>query len=239
MELPKKDLIIWEKYNQIRISGDKKTATKILNDFIASVKQNDYNTIKDFVNQICEIVLENNNSIIFNNGTFASNQSVRIQHQLFTEIILPILIDEFKNNSAKHIKWIGQLEQFFHSDNRARTKLNSELNLDYNFTTKHFFEKSYLIDKNQITLNLLLNSISQEISFDIHELPIGVLANPEEFEQEINYFKKYFECSENKSFWEKSLTRWENISKHWTFYFENKNNSQNFQNYLEQNQIKL
>lgn len=61
---------LWDKYNDIRITGDKKTANKILTEFISSIKLEDYSFRKDFIDNICETFLEN--KIAYNNGTEVS-----------------------------------------------------------------------------------------------------------------------------------------------------------------------
>ncbi|MBK7959444.1 MAG: hypothetical protein IPK03_15980 [Bacteroidetes bacterium] len=108
---------IWDKYNQVRVAGDKKTANNLLVDYIDLLKQQDEKDIKIFVDNICSLTLDLDDKIIYNNGTEVSDKDIRIQHPLFKEIILPILKDQYKKDSAKHIRWIGQFEQFFYSDN--------------------------------------------------------------------------------------------------------------------------
>lgn len=82
---------IWDKYNQVRVAGDKKTANKLLVDYIDLLKQQDEEDIKIFVDNICSLTLNADNKIIYNNGTEVSDKDIRIQHPLFKEIILPIL----------------------------------------------------------------------------------------------------------------------------------------------------
>lgn len=234
--IPQNELTeMWHEYNQIRVTGDKKTATKRLLDFIDLLKKQDENDIQKFVDNLCELILEEEEKIIDSNGTEVSDKQVRIQFPLFKEIILPVLKVQFKNNSAKHIKWIGQLEQFFYSDKNLTTNFLKELNIEGHFEARYFFEKSFSIGKNQKTLNFCLNRIAQDINFYLHEVPFGVLISPEELEKELNTFRKYWLLSDSKNVWKEDLTQWETIAKHWKLYILNQDEYDSFENYLKLN----
>ena len=230
---------IWDKYNQVRVAGDKKTANKLLVDYIDLLKQQDEKNIKIFVDNICGLTLNADNKIIYNNGTEVSDKDIRIQHPLFKEILLPILRDHYKNDSAKHIKWIGQLEQFFYSDNATTEAFLKELYIEGYFEARHFFEKSFAIDNNQKTLSLLLNRIAQDINYYTHEVPIGVLVDPDVLDKEVMTFRQYWQQCDTKNIWEAVLTEWELIAKHWTLYLATQNKYDNFENYLKTNGIQL
>lgn len=230
---------IWDKYNQVRVVGDKKTANKLLADYIAILKQQDEKDIKIFVNNICSLTLDVDDKIISNNGTEVSEKDIRIQHPIFKEIILPILKDQYKKNNAKYIKWIGQLEQFFYSDNATTQAFLKELNIIGYFESRHFFEKSFAIDNNQKTLTLLLNRIATDINYYTHELPIGILVDLDVLDKELITFRQYWQQSNTKNIWEAVLTQWELIAKHWTLYLATKDKHDNFENYLKTNGIQL
>jgi hypothetical protein len=230
---------IWDKYNQVRVAGDKKTANKLLVDCIGLLKQQDEKDINIFVDNICSLTLDLDDKIIYNNGTEVSDKDIRIQHSLFKEIILPILKDQYKKDSAKHIKWIGQLEQFFYSDNATTQAFLRELNIAGHFEARHFFEKSFAIDNNQKTLTLLLNRIAQDINYYTHEVPIGVLVDPDVLDKEVMTFRQYWQKCDTKNIWEDVLTEWELIAKHWTLYLATQDKYDNFENYLKTNGVKL
>ena len=230
---------IWDKYNQIRVAGDKKTANRLLTKYIDLLKKQDEKTIKIFVDNLCGSTLDTDNQVISNNGTEVSGKDTRIQHTLFKEIILPILKDQYKNGSPKHIKWIGQLEQFFYSDNSTTTAFLKDLNIPGHFETRHFLEKSFAIDNNQKTLTLLLNRIAQDISYYTHEVPRGVLVDPEILDKELMTFRQYWKQSNTKNIWDVVLTEWELIAKHWKLYLATQVKYDNFENYLATNGIQL
>ena len=230
---------IWDKYNQVRVAGVKKTANKLLVDYIDLLKQQDEKDIKIFVDNICSLTLDFDDKIIYNNGTEVSDKDIRIPHPLFKEIILPILKDQYKKDSAKHIRWIGQFEQFFYSANATTQAFLRELNIAGHFETRHFFEKSFFIDNNQKTLTLLLNRIAQDINYYTHEVPIGVLVDPDVLDKELMTFRQYWQQCDKKNIWEDVWTEWELIAKHWTLYLATQDKYDNFENYLTTNGIQL
>lgn len=229
----------WIKYNDARVAGDKKAANKLLADCIAFLKKQDSSTIESFVDEICGLTLDNDNQVISNNGTEVSDRAIRIQHPLFKEIILPVLANKYKSNSPRHIKWIGQLEQFFYSDHATTTNFLNQLNIDGHFETLYFFEKSFSLDNNQNTLALLLDRIAQDINYNTHEVPIGVNVEPDFLDQEIMIFKKYWEQSANKHLWDNKQKEWELIARHWRIYLNTQNQYDSFKNYLNSNEIQL
>lgn len=138
---------LWNKYNQTRLAGDKKTANKLLREIIDVLKQKDGNFVANFIEDLCKKTL-NSNEILSNNGTQVSSNRDRIQHPIFKEIILPILADQYLSDNPLHIKWIGQFEQFFYSDNKMTAEFLKQINIDGYFYASYFFEKSFVIDNN-------------------------------------------------------------------------------------------
>jgi hypothetical protein len=225
-------------YNQTRLAGDKKTANKLLREIIEVLKQKDQIFVTDFIEDLCEKVL-NSNEILSNNGTEVSNNIDRIQHPIFKEIILPILADKYLNGNPLHIKWIGQFEQFFYSDNKMTAAFLKQINIDGYFSSIYFFEKSFAIDNSQDTLNLLLQRTAQGIEYYLHELPFAVLVEPNTLNSELNYFENYWNKSNNKEKWQTLLSEWKNIADHWTKYCSEKEKYSNFMDYQEKQNIEL
>lgn len=168
----------WIRYNQVRLSGDKKTANKLLTTYIQLLKQQPAADIRRIVDELCHQILDKSDDVISNNGYYASEGSVRIQHPLFKEIILPVLTEQYFRESARHIKWIGQLEQFFYSDASTSLSFLKSLNLPFPFMALHFFEKSYTIDPQQHTLKLILAKMAQTINYFFTNYPMLSLPIP-------------------------------------------------------------
>ncbi|WP_233885893.1 hypothetical protein [Tenacibaculum piscium] len=245
----------WINYNQTRLKGDKKTSNKILNDFIIGLLKENEQTIESFVYGICKSTLDTE-KILSNNGTDVSESEIRIQHNLFKKILLPILVKKYKENDALYIRWIGQLEQFFFSDSNTTKSFLIDINdrlreavmfdkktNEYKtiesryFHTQSFFVKSYTIKPEQKTLDLILISLAQKINFATHELPFAILRDADVFLKEIEYFESYYEQLDSKEKWRKALDEWKFIGLHWKIFSENTNKYQDFVNYLIKNNI--
>ena len=230
---------IWDRYNQTRLTGDKRTANKILGDYIILLKKQEEKEIEEFVDKICTLTLEIDNKIISNNGTATAEKDTRIQHPLFKEIILPVLTRQYQKGSAKHIKWIGQLEQFFYTDHSTTVSFLKDLNISKYFYARDFFLKSFAIVPHQKTLVLLLNRIAKDINYCLHEVPTVVLATPEVLESELAIFREYLHQCDNKEIWADSLNEWEFIAKHWTAYHKAQEEFIDFEDYLSINGVRL
>ncbi len=222
----------WNRYNQIRLSGDKKTANKLLITYIQLLKQQPASEIRRIVDDLCQQILDKSDGEISNNGYYVSEALVRIQHPLFKEIILPVLTEQYLCESARHIKWIGQLEQFFYSDASTSMSFLKALNLPFPFMALHFFEKSYAIDPQQHTLKLILAKMAQTINYFFHELPYSVLAHPDLLIDRIAAFSAYCQQADDKDTWQDTLSYWEFFANCWADYSANSQPYEHFKAYL-------
>ena len=228
----------WTNYNCTRILGDKKGANKLLVQFIKEISQQKKSIVNQFCIEVCTQCLEKE-GIAVNNGTYISNQAIRIQHPLFKNIIVPFLVEGYNNNDALVIRWIGQLEQYFHSDNITTNEFLNIINVEYPFDTVIFFEKSYELKQDQQTLELILNKICKGLDYATHELPIGILFEPKTFDIEIEKLQRYLNEFNTKSAYRKRLNKWMKIGEYWRNYIEDKDNYANFEIYLKLNKYIL
>lgn len=246
----------WTDYNQMRLAGNKKSANQLLNDFINSLLLQNEEVRESFVYEICNKVLKNN--ILDNNGTEVSEEEIRIQHPLFSKIIVPVLIKKHNENNPLYIRWIAQFEQFFYADNVLTTRFLKAINDDYRkvsvfskehneyvtekhqyFSTESFLKKSFAIEPNPTTLELLLKILAKKIDFQTHELPYIVLLDANEFEKEIEEFEFYWNKSTEKEKWSNALKYWQEISEHWKNYSIHKNDCTSFEEYLKRENTKI
>ncbi len=165
---------IWQEYHTVRLSGNKKKATKMLSHIIRYLNEKDYVYRKKLVKDICTRFFESADSPIpANNGYDISLNKNRIQHPLFREILVPVLIQEYLHKNALFTRWIGQFEQFFFSDKKLmedflikidetlhyftvvdkKTGAEKIVERRY-FETKDFFLRAYQLDKNEETYKL-------------------------------------------------------------------------------------
>ncbi|RYF87728.1 MAG: hypothetical protein EOO03_10075 [Chitinophagaceae bacterium] len=230
---------IWNQYNSTRMAGDKKTANRLLPVFIKALQEENKDVIKTFVDDLCYKTLESDPVFLANNGTEVSNNEYRIQHPLFRAIILPVLAEQYLHNSALHIKWIGQLEQFFYSDEAATAAFLKQINVDGNFSTAYFLERSFRIHKSQHVVELILNRTARDIQYYLHELPVAVLAEPAVFATVLEDFSHYLKEYQYKEHWLPSLSQWEHIGYHWTSYFNRQQDYSNFIDYQHKHSLQL
>lgn len=229
-------LELWDRYNKVRLAGDKKSANKILIEFIRLLKQQSKDVIQEFSDSLCADVLESN-TILSNNGDAASHAKNRIQHQLFRDILVPVLEEKFKAGSSKHMRWIAQLEQFFYSDYNTAKNFLARIEVPFPFDTIYFLKKSYSLSQSERTLELLLSRIHQDISYAIHELPMGVIYEPDTFDEMVEEFIKYNELYYKRKNWNSQIKDWKLIGKHWRIYLSNQEGFDNFDQYLKVNEV--
>lgn len=227
---------LWADYNKVRLSGDKKIANKKLAVFISLLKQENNDIITSFSDSICKEVLRQP-AILATNGGAISEQPLRIQHPLFRDIIVAVLSDQYKQDSAVHIRWIGQFEQYFYSDNSTTQTFLSEIEVQFPFDTVFFFERSYALSADPFTLDLLLQRIGRGIGYATHEVPAGVLFDPNAFDRVVQKFRSYWEKSDNKESWRVRLNEWTLLGQHWRTYHETKNDFDSFEHYLSQTEV--
>ena len=208
----------WRQYNQTRLSGDKKTANKHLVEFIQRLQQRPETEIRQFVDYVCGEVLDVVEGTVFNNGLAVSEAKVRIQHPLFRDVILPALMEQYLRGSARHILWIGQLEQFFYSDVATWARFLTALGMPGHFCMLHFFIKSYELEPSQRTLRILLNKLAQRIDRSLWDFPHTVLVVPEVLNEELALFRTYWQQAANKDEWLEALAFWTFAADGWAQY---------------------
>lgn len=111
------------------------------------------------------------------------------------------------------------------------------INKEGYFSSIIFFEEAYKIEKRKETLDLLLNRIAQDLDYYIHEVPFGIIVEPEVFDEEVGLFKKYYNLLDDKSLWTSKLEEWGMLAFHWKKQLSNRNRYSNFEDYLTKNGI--
>ena len=177
---------------------------------VEELKQEDYNAIKCFTDILFE------------------QQSIREKMHpfVFNEIILPIFVREYNSNNPKYIKLIGdciglpslgwQLMVPYFLKNNIIPELTSHDSYSWYL---FLYEKSYMLDKNQHTLDSLMDIIKFNIYSYRLDFPALVthptcymeLLRP--FEEGLNKCKKLCEISGNDK-WNKLLAEWELLVFH-------------------------
>lgn len=237
---------LWERYNRVRTSGAKKQANLILGEFIACFKAQSSEVRAAFVEELCTELLDNfsenvHGFVLATNGTRVSDLPVRIQFPLFRETVLPELMIRFQAGDARAVRWLGQLEQFFMSDQMLEKRTYGELGLPWQETDSlFFFEKSYAMQKDQTTLRLILMKRLHDLGYACHEIPCGVLMTPEYMNNYVAELRDYWtqlEPSKLKDEWQLRLVEYEQIAVCWNDYCTNRSLYTDFRDYMIVNNI--
>ncbi|OOF24065.1 hypothetical protein BZJ19_11880 [Salinivibrio proteolyticus] len=143
----------YQEYREFEEKGLKKPASKALRNFISS-----------FENEI-----EKEEWVWEYLPTLQTNRHSRIRHEIFHELVYPILKAGYENNHFASTLWLGKLVQNIYQTQQLHEELNwiSELNL---------YSKSYEIDpSNDEARLLLLKILVSWLEYSGHEWPSGIL----------------------------------------------------------------
>jgi RAB protein geranylgeranyltransferase component A len=93
----------------------------------------------------------------------------RIRNELFEEIIFPVLLNGYANKNVPLMIWLVKLNQNYYQNHRIWEKINYK-------TTLEIIMECYQLepDNNEVT-DMLLEVWIEQINFNIHEWPHGVL----------------------------------------------------------------
>ena len=205
---------------------------------VKKLKNAKYNTKKSFVDIVCELK--------------------RIECRphptlMFNEIILPVFECEYDNNNPKYIKWIGDYCSSIPVDSQWRKYFSEKNNIPNNIFGDsficqiYFYEKSYLMDRNQNTLDKLMDRLWMDILINRLELPTLITMRParfieliKPFEERLEICKKLCAISGNDK-WDKRLADWDLLIKLLYQYREyvKENSNVDFNDYLKEIGIEL
>ena len=198
---------------------------------VDKLKQEDYNTKKSFIDMLFE----------------QRSINAGIHPLMFNEIVLPVFVREYNNNDPKYINLIADCIGLVYLGTRLteeflKKNIIPELaSIDSYAWYLFLYEKSYMLDKNQQTLDTLMSKLTLYVYTYRLDFPAWVthptrymeLLHP--FEEGLNRCKKLCEISGNDK-WSKLLADWELLVLHLYKYDEYvKNNGYvRFNDYLKE-----
>lgn len=144
---------LYQEFRVLEENGLKKQASKALRDFISSFENG-----KEKVEWAWEYL-----------PTLQTNRHSRVRHEIFHEVLYPILKTGYENNDFACTLWLGKLAQNIYQAQRLHEELNwvSELSL---------YNKCHEIDpSNDEARLLLLKAIVSWLKYSEHEWPSGIL----------------------------------------------------------------
>lgn len=175
------ELELWTKYLEQQSLGLKKKAKDYLDQFIPSLLQYSTEQLNQVVILLCELRLTDN---------------IKIDHTLFSKVIYPNLLSNSVNAAPDYHRLLATFEQSIYSDKRLNKEVSERLNLetDY-FDTIEVLERELRIGKNLEAAKLLINKIAWQLDYALHEIPVGLLHEPEFVQQllsrKIELLKEY------------------------------------------------
>ena len=143
----------YHEFREYEEKGLKKQASKSLRAFISSFKSDE---------EINEWVWEHL-------PTMETNRHSRIRHEIFHELVYPILKSGYENNDFSSTLWLGKLAQNIYQAQQLHEELDwvTELSL---------YNKSHELDpSNDEARLLLLKAIVAWLEYSEHEWPSGIL----------------------------------------------------------------
>ena len=215
---------LWDRYNQVRTAGAKKQANQILNTFIECFKNQTAEVRAAFVEEVCTQVwdaIANAPDDYWLCGGYIStfNLPVHIQVPFVEEVLTPELVHRLRVNAkdASTMRWFGE------------------------FSSMSLYEQSYAIQKDQTTLRKIIVSYMKSLGYDCHEMPSGVLSEPEVMSQNVAKARDYLEQLEPstlKDKWNERLLEYEQIAVYWEDYNKHRSLYNDFRHYLTVNEQK-
>ncbi len=99
----------------------------------------------------------------------SKNRHSRVRHELFHEVIFPVLKTGYEDGEFKSTLWLGKLSQNLYQAEKLHEQLGWVTELD-------FYKKAYKLDpENDEVRMLLLDSIVSWLQYTEHEWPSGIL----------------------------------------------------------------
>jgi hypothetical protein len=209
-----------------------------------ALKQENYTAKKSFVEAVC--------NFLDSEGRICSLFQIRLRiHEIiFDEIIAPVFVEEYKNENAKYIGWIGRCEQIINGKRRKSffEQINATDAARDGFPSfcEYFYGKSFMIDNNQKVLDSLMQVLKMDIL--VHRVDCsGLVTNPDLYKELLKPFadrlercKTYCKITGNDK-WNKLLDDWELLVMHLYKYEEYVRISGyvNFNDYLEEIGVKI
>jgi hypothetical protein len=205
-----------------------------IKELVKVIKPEKYATRKLFVDEICDFLDE---------GSYGEGS--KIDPVVFNKIIWPVFVTEYKNENAKYIRWIAQCHNLI---NRIKLKqLDALVAYGDGFEYfEYFCGKSFMIDKDQNTLDMLMHEEMVDIivyrqDFDCWiRCPERYLELLKPFSDRFERCRKYCKISGNDK-WNQMLADWELLVTHLYKYEEYVRNNAyvRFNEYLKEIGVRI
>ena len=206
---------------------------------IRALELEDYETRKKFVEAICDFLDTLNVT-----GSYG-----KLHQHLFDKIVVPVFIVEYKKDNAKYIKWIGQCHDLFRYGKNDLLRQIDALGIarDSFAHIEYFCAKSFMLDKNQNTLDIIMQRETLDVLLYRKDFPDTWIRHPDRYLELVKKFadklercKEYCKISGNDK-WDKLLADWELLVTHLYKYEEYTRNNEYicFDDYLKKIGVRI
>jgi len=223
--LPDAIYVKWTKYLDSRNRGLKNESDEALLDAILSLESTDKESLQQFVFYLTDL---------------QRTVDEKVDFRLFERIVLPCLVQGVTRNMPTYNRRLAQFEQKFHSSSSFFEVLKEKIQYtkEY-FDPEDFYEKELEINPgDQVAVKGILERIAWQLNYSIHELPeYGLIGEWDDFESQLQKFKRYLNQSDTKDKWKKQLEAWQFVQETWKDYTANLSKYGTYADYLRANNL--
>ena len=159
------DVTLYKAYLQAKEDGLKKLASEHIRAFIDSFSNESERNLwcRSFLDQ----------------GEYGH----KIRHELYREIIFPVLLEGFKTDDAWSFFYLGKTAQNLYTDKRLHEQVD-QLS-DFEFYKRCYEIAPWLFDVRE----MLADTVWRGICFGVHEWPSGLCYEASEIAEDVKYLK--------------------------------------------------
>jgi len=107
----------------------------------------------------------------------------KIRHELYREVIFPVLFDGFKVGDAWSLFYLGKTAQNLYSDKSLHSQVEQLSDFE-------FFKRCYDISPELFDVRVsLADTVWRGVSFGVHEWPSGLCYEASEIAEDVKYLK--------------------------------------------------
>ena len=213
---------LWAEYQNLRKKFLKTKALTVLERFITNLENYPEETRSKWVFAYCYA--------LFDKGLIETRDKISIlQYPLATRIILPGLRKGYEAKKLPYARWIAQMGGKFALEQPKYLEI-------LGFTRFRFYklleEALELDQQDSIAREILIKNYISVLDYCIHEVPIGILADTDEFKREIAYFSELVTQQGTLESYRKKLVGWQFHADSWGDYLALRPEFKNYTEYL-------
>ena len=166
------DFELWLLYQQQEQQGLKLAAKASLESFIRNLHGYSNDKLDIIVLKLCEL---------------RESEDTVIRHNLFEEVLCPNLVTNALANKFDYYRILATFEYCLNSSDKLKTRIIEQFNLETTYIDAiHLLESELKNNVNEKAALHLLNKLGQQLSYALHELPLGLLYEEKDIEKICN-----------------------------------------------------